>query len=90
MKLGTSKRIVSQAERAVKKMLLCVVSLSRGFTEPFNYSSFELLFSVCPSRLSVSNMIPHLSEKGYILRKRGVNVELQIAGEDEQGGSGYR
>ncbi|MEG4251024.1 exopolysaccharide biosynthesis GT4 family glycosyltransferase EpsE [Microcoleus sp. Pol10D4] len=25
-----------------------------------------------------------------ILRKRGFNVELQIAGEDEQGGSGYR
>ena len=65
MKFGTSKRVVRQADRAVKKMLLCVVSLSRGFTEAFNYSSFELLFSVCPSRLSVSNMIPHLSEKGY-------------------------
>jgi hypothetical protein len=38
MKFGTSKRVVRQADRAVKKMLLCVVSLSRGFTEPFNYS----------------------------------------------------
>jgi hypothetical protein len=45
-KFGTSKRVVSQASRAVKKMLLCVVSLSRGFTEPCNYSSFELIFSV--------------------------------------------
>jgi hypothetical protein len=27
MKFGTSKRVVSQASRAVKKMLLCVVSL---------------------------------------------------------------
>ena len=46
MKLGTSKRVVSQADRAVKKMLLCVVSLSRGLTEPYNYSSFDLIFSV--------------------------------------------
>jgi hypothetical protein len=30
MKFGTSKRVVSQADRAVKQMLLCVVSLSRG------------------------------------------------------------
>ena len=66
MKFGTSKRVVRQASRAVKKMLLCVVSLSRGFTEPFNYSSFELLFSVRPPQVSVSNMIPHLSEKGYM------------------------
>jgi hypothetical protein len=27
MKFGTSKRVVRQADRAVKKMLLCVVSL---------------------------------------------------------------
>ena len=67
MKFGTSKRVVSQADRAVKKMLLCVVSLSRAFTEPCNYSSFDLIFSIRPSRVSVSNMIPHLSEKGYML-----------------------
>ena len=66
MKFGRSKRVVSQADRAVKQMLLCVVSLSRGFTEPCNYSSFDLIFSVLPSRVSVSNMIPHLSDKGYI------------------------
>jgi len=65
MKFGTSKRVVSQADRAVKQMLLCVVSLSRGFTEPSNYSSFDLIFSVLPSRVSVSNMIPHFSDKGY-------------------------
>jgi len=29
MKFGTSKRVVSQASRAVKKMLLCVVSQAR-------------------------------------------------------------
>jgi hypothetical protein len=46
MKFGTSKRVVNQADRAVKKMLLCVLSLSRGFTEPCNYSSFDLIFSV--------------------------------------------
>ena len=43
----------------------CVVSLSRGFTEPCNYSSFDLIFSVWPSRVSVSNMIPYLSDKNY-------------------------
>ena len=66
MKRSTSKRVVSQLLRAVKQMLLCVVSLSRGFTEPYNYSSFDLIFSVLPSRVSVSNIIPHLSDKGYI------------------------
>ncbi len=42
MKRSTSKRVVSQPERAVRKMLLCVLSLSGGLTEPYNYSSFDV------------------------------------------------
>ena len=47
-------------------MLLSVLSLSRGFTEPCNYSSVERSCLLCLTLMSVINMIPHLCEKGYI------------------------
>ena len=48
-------------------MLLSVLSLSRGFTEPCNYSSVERSCLLCLTLMSVINMIPHLCEKGYTL-----------------------
>jgi glycosyltransferase involved in cell wall biosynthesis len=41
-------------------------------------------------RLNFCKGHANLIEAIHILRKRGVNAKLEIAGEDEQGGSGYR
>ncbi len=41
-------------------------------------------------RLNICKGHAYLIAAVDILRKRGFNVELEIAGEDEQGGSGYR
>ena len=63
------------------------------FNRAIPYSAYDgegkfCLFSC--GRLNFCKGHAHLIEAIHILRQRGVNAQLEIAGEDEQGGSGYR